>query len=103
MDCPIGGSCHIWLMGGNHKGGTGGLAQVPNHLQNVVAILLVQIAGRLIHNHNGRIGGQSPSYRHPLLLATAELVRLIAQTMAQPDQIQQLRARSEGRPGCLPT
>src|SRR5215469_1275066 len=90
MDRAVGGRGHVRVMGRDHKGRAGGLAQITDHLQDVVAVLLVEVSGRLIHNDDGRVGSQRTSDGHPLLLSTAKLVRLVAQPMTESYQIQEL-------------
>src|SRR5262249_7516566 len=61
---------HIGVMGGDDEGGPCRLAQLVNHLQHLLAILLVEIARRLIHDHDPWLGRQRARHCHPLLFAT---------------------------------
>ena len=89
VDRAIGGCGDVGIVGGDDEGRPGGSAQVANHLQHVLAILLVKVACRLVHDDDGWLGRQRPRHGDTLLLAARKLCRTITQTVTQPYQPQQ--------------
>ena len=61
----------------------------------------VERGERLVEQHHGRLDGQRPGQRHPLLLAAGQLVRVALAEAGQADRLQQLdrAARAAARPG----
>jgi hypothetical protein len=55
-----------------------GLVQFPQHGQDLLAGGLVEVAGRLVGEHDGRVPGQRPGDRDPLLLAARQLAGAVA-------------------------
>ena len=62
--------------------------QVAEDSHDFLAGLAVQVAGGFIRQDNGRILGQSPGYRHSLLLAPGQFVRAVFDTVGQAYFIQ---------------
>ena len=52
--------------------------------QHILACFAVQVAGGLVGQKDGRLGGQRPGDGHTLLLAAGELARQIPQLLLQP-------------------
>ena len=50
----------------------------------------VQVAGRLVGEHDRRVVGQRARERDPLLLAAGQLRRIVMGAAGQPDFLQQL-------------
>ena len=60
-------------------------------IDDLLAGRLVEIAGRLVGDEDGRIGRQRAGQRDALLLAAGELRRIVMQALAKPDRCQLLR------------
>ena len=54
-------------------------------IDDLLAGVLVEIAGRLVGHHDGRIGRQRARHRHALLLAAGQLGRIMLQPLAEAD------------------
>ena len=83
-DDPVGHLGSLLVMGDHHHG-LGEL--LPGHLhqaEHILADFAVQIAGGLIGQKNGGLGGQGPGDGYPLLLASGELVGEIGEFLFQP-------------------
>ena len=66
------------------------LAQLADQGQHLLGGLRVERPGRLVGQHDLRAVGQCPGDGHPLLLADAELRRLVVQPVGQPDLPEQV-------------
>ena len=74
-----------FLIVGNHHHGLGEL--LTRHLhepQHILAGFAVQVAGGLVSQKNGGLGGQGPGDGHPLLLAAGELVGRLGSFFSSP-------------------
>ena len=71
---------------GDHDDGLAELAhaaaQVVEHLRGRLA---VEVAGRLVGEHDVRLGDQRAGDRHPLLLAAGELGRPVAEPVGEAE------------------
>src|SRR5258706_6218635 len=68
------------VMGCDNKGFSRSFAQLGDELEDVFAVACIQVAGRLISNHEGGIGCQRTSNGNTLLLTARELIG----TMIEP-------------------
>ena len=68
----------------------------PQHLQGGGA---VEVAGRLVGQHELRLVGESPGDRHPLALTTRERRREVLGAIGEPDLFEQLFGTASRRPG----
>src|SRR5690349_16921296 len=75
---------NIRVMGGDDEGRSGRRAQVADHLQDIFAVFLVEVASWLVHDDDGWLRRKRPCDCNTLLLAARELCRSVAQAMAQP-------------------
>ena len=64
------------------------LRQVPHHVQHLSDHLRVQPRRRFVKKHHAGTHGQSPRYRHPLLLPAGELVRKPVRVTRHPHHAQ---------------
>ena len=67
---------------------------VAQQLHDVAAVGAVEVAGRLVGQHDRRIVGQRARERHALLLAARELRRVVMRAAGQPDFLEQRSARA---------
>ncbi|MNJ65243.1 hypothetical protein D3C77_612430 [compost metagenome] len=51
--------------------------------------MVVEVAGRLVEHHQARAVDQGPGNRHALALTTRQLGRLVAQSMAKTNTLEQ--------------
>src|SRR5262252_6552883 len=69
-----------------HQRGAALLVASEQELDDLAAGRLVEIAGRLVGDEDGRVGRQRAGERHPLLLAAGELRRIVLAAFAQADR-----------------
>ena len=60
-------------------------------LQDLLAGARVEVAGRFVGEQHGRLADERPGDGDPLLLATGELGRLVAETVGQADGRHEIR------------
>jgi hypothetical protein len=72
----------------HHHGLAEILVQFGKDGQDVVGRCGVQVAGRLVGQDQRRVGDNGARNRHALLLSTGELPGIVAQAVAQTDQLQ---------------
>ena len=78
------------IMGGDQSRRSFAAHQAQEFGQHHVGSALVQIAGRLVRQHQGRPIGERTGDRHALLLTPGELVRSMGQPVAEPERGQKL-------------
>jgi hypothetical protein len=71
----ISGTVDRDIVGGNYEGGASGLPHVADQVQQGAAIRSIQIARRLVQDHDGTGSGQRAGDGDALLFAARELVR----------------------------
>ena len=69
--------------------------QIANERQDLLAGLGIQVAGRLVGQQDGRVGGQGACNRDALALAARELIRQVVEAVGETDEGEQL-ARAFG-------
>ena len=62
------------------------LVRLAQHFQNNFGILRIEVAGRLVGQHDGGLIHQRARQRNSLLLATAQLGRAMVETLVNPQQ-----------------
>ena len=72
------------IMGDHHHSLGKLLAGHLHEAQHILAGSAVQIAGGLVGQKNGGLGGQSPGDSYPLLLSTRELARQVPELFSRP-------------------
>ena len=76
---------------GDEEGGDADLAlDAADLVPELAANPGVEGRERFVEEQDGRPDGERPRQRHPLLLATRELVRVAIRLGAQPDQLEHL-------------
>jgi hypothetical protein len=78
---------------GDDDDGRAGPVQVPDQGHDGRAGAAVEVAGRLVGQHDRRPSDQRPGHRHPLALAAGQVVRVVAHAVPEPDELERL-----GRP-----
>ena len=63
--------------------------EVRRSVQDFLAGLLVEVAGRLVGQEQLGLGDQGPGDGGPLHLAAGELARLVRQAVAEADHVEQ--------------
>src|SRR6266540_3824294 len=86
----------VAVVGDHHDGGAVGVQLLQQH-EHARARGLVEVAGRLVGEHDRRAGDQRPGDRDPLLLAAGELGRVMVEPVAQAHAPQ----RAGGQPPAL--
>ena len=93
---------HLASVTDEQQGGAIFAARLPDEGQRLAGVLVVEIAGRLIRQHQLGLIGQGSRDGDPLLLAAGELPGIVCQPMAQADALQEffcqiaVGPRSEG-------
>ena len=67
-----------------------GTAEVPEHVEDLAAAARVEVAGRLVGEHQLGLEQERPGDRDALLLAAGELCRRVLGAVAEAHQLQQL-------------
>ncbi len=80
---------HVVLVG-DHDDGHPLRVQIGQHLHDLVAAFLVEVAGGLVGQDHLRAGHQRPRDRHPLLLPAGKLGRIVMLAAFKPDPRQRL-------------
>ena len=86
----------VLVVGHQHGGGPGPAQDVAHLGPEAGSQRRVQGREGLVQQDQGRLHRQGPGQRHPLLLATGELIRVATIEAAQSDHLEQL-----GHPGLL--
>jgi hypothetical protein len=63
------------------------MAQFTEEIERCFTRGWIQIAGRFVCQYHGRIVGERTRQRDPLLLANAELTRLVVESIAEADAV----------------
>ena len=84
-DHTAGGSGNLRVVG-NHQHGTAGRVNALKNLNDLGAIVAVQVAGRLVGKNQRRARGEGASNGAALLLATGEVAGADAGAVAQPQK-----------------
>ena len=71
--------------------------QPAQQLHDLGAGAAVEVAGRLVGEHQRRLADDGPRDRHPLPLAAGQLVRPVAEPVPEPDPLQRATARRSRR------
>ena len=88
FDDPVGKRQHPGVMGGDHDHPFPG-RQFADQPQHFLDLDVVQVCGRLIGDQEGRVEGDGPGDRHPLLLTAAEISGPVRHPIGQADPGQQ--------------
>ena len=75
---------------GDHHHRHAAFRQLAHRIQHLLHPLRIQGTGGLIEQHHLRIQGQSPGDRHPLLLTTAELRRVLVGLLANAHLVKEI-------------
>ena len=79
------------------------VARVPQQVEDLGAGRVVEVAGRLVGQQDGGLGGKRPRQRNALLLAGGELVGVLCALAEQADEVEQrgdrVAMRGERLPG----
>src|SRR5258707_2365412 len=65
--------------------------QVREQLDDLAAGRRVEVAGRLVGEHDPRLDGKRPRDRDPLLLATRKMCGQVVSTLGEPNLVEQLQ------------
>ena len=76
------------IVGHQDEGRAALLLALEQQLDDLRPCRFVEIAGRLVGNQDGRVGGKRASERNALLLAAGKLGRIMRCAIAQPDGIE---------------
>jgi hypothetical protein len=74
-------------VGDDENGGAEPGVKVVNQREDLRAGLAVEVAGRLVGQHDGGIDRQGPGDGYPLPLAAGEFFGQMFETLAQSDQL----------------
>ena len=86
-------------MADQQQGGAVLAARFANQRQRLARILMVEIAGRFVGQHELGFVGQGAGDGHALLLAGGELPRIMLEAVAQPDAFEQFYGERAVHPG----
>ena len=87
------------IMSHDDEGRPARAVQLTQQCEKRITSMRIEVAGRLIGQHQVRPLHQGPRDGDPLLLAAGQFARLVVQALAQPHLFQKLRASPARPPG----
>ncbi len=87
---PIASLGNFRIMGDQNQGGAGFAVEFEHQFHHPLAGCEIKAAGGFVGEQDGRTNDKGTGQCHPLLLATGQDPRVVAEPLAEADPIQQL-------------
>jgi hypothetical protein len=86
---PVCRLCELLVVGDDDTGGTPVVVHLTHQSEHLCSRAAIEVASRLIGQHNPGTIGERPDQRTALLLTTTHLIRTFVEMMPQTDALQE--------------